>query len=276
MQTFEASKKEHVVPIILKYLLSNKLFKTAKKLALETKISLMENENCLSDVKLESIIQFYYEYHQSNNQEEVPLKEEPKNELKTKKPTIKTKKIVKKANGVVKKPVTVKTKKKIIKSVPKKKLIKQKPVEQAPEVKEVVKDKEETIVPFLQENNVLKTKKKISKKEKLEKIELKRTKKQENYQQFKEESHVNKVINKNFETKIEKKANFTRCANIKYLKADLFDSKWSNKVKKGGEDGFGLLGFEKLGHTRGKEFRKEKLKLKNREFQGSAITYKNN
>ena len=48
------------------------------------------------------------------------------------------------------------------------------------------------------------------------------------------------------------------------------------KVDQGGEDQFGQLGFERLGGTQGKEFRKQKTKLKNRQFQGGKITYKNN
>ena len=48
------------------------------------------------------------------------------------------------------------------------------------------------------------------------------------------------------------------------------------KVDHGGEDQFGQLGFERLGGTQGKEFRKQKTKLKNRHFQGGRITFKNN
>ena len=119
-------------------------------------------------------------------------------------------------------------------------------------------------------------KKKITKKEKYEKIENKRTKKQTGYQQFTEDSMANQIVDKYYKEKLYHTKTFSRCANIRSVRKDLLDSRWSNKVKKGGEDSFGLLGFQKLGSCRGKDFRKEKTKLKNREFQGSMITYGNN
>ena len=48
------------------------------------------------------------------------------------------------------------------------------------------------------------------------------------------------------------------------------------KLEKGGEDDFGKLGFDRLGGAQGKEFRKEKTKLKNRQYQGGKITFSNN
>jgi len=47
-------------------------------------------------------------------------------------------------------------------------------------------------------------------------------------------------------------------------------------VNKGGEDKFGELGYNRLNGTQGKDFRKEKHKLKNREFQGGRLTFTNN
>jgi len=61
--------------------------------------------------------------------------------------------------------------------------------------------------------------------------------------------------------------NFSRI-HIRYHK--------KKKIELGGEDQFGQLGFERLGGTQGKEFRKEKNKLKNRQFQGGKITFSNN
>jgi len=44
----------------------------------------------------------------------------------------------------------------------------------------------------------------------------------------------------------------------------------------GGVDEYGKFGFQRLGHERGKGFRKEKNKLKNKAFAGETIVYRDN
>lgn len=65
-------------------------------------------------------------------------------------------------------------------------------------------------------------------------------------------------------------AYFSRCAGIALPDLALFEQ------TRGAVGGFARLGEERLGGNKGKNFRKEKSKLKNREFQGGAITKHSN
>jgi len=69
---------------------------------------------------------------------------------------------------------------------------------------------------------------------------------------------------------------FTRVANVTHVNTEIFEQDYEKKLAKGGEDDFGRLGFERLGGTQGREFRKQKTKMKNRELQGGRITFQNN
>ncbi len=69
---------------------------------------------------------------------------------------------------------------------------------------------------------------------------------------------------------------FTRVANVTHVNTEIFEQDYKKKLEKGGEDDFGRLGFDRLGGTQGKEFRKQKTKMKNRELQGGRITFQNN
>jgi hypothetical protein len=297
MQDFDITNKNHVLPIIIKYLVKNELYKSAKKLKIESKLDLEAEEFPIYEKKLESIIGFYSEYWKALGE---PGKRkgsirkassEIQNLTQVSKPVIvkkqakngkedKTKEVgAKKINGKDQGPKKKKVIRKVIKKIKKKKVVPKKVVVNKPKaiakkkMTEVVKAKTEI------EQEPIETKpakKKITKKEKQQKIEKKRIQKQQNYQNFKETSEANTLVNKKLQSRVNRGNVFTRCANVKNVKYDLFDSKWSNKVRKGGQDAFGSLGFERLGGTRGKNFRKEKTKLKNREFQGSKITFRNN
>ena len=332
MQDFNAEKKENVLPIVFRYLIKNGLYKTAKKLQLESKIPFEDKQHPLYDHRLDKIVGFYHEYIQESQgqdkeneeieeegegvsegcsrseeqemKEQADIKMEDEGEIKqsivkmkegkenknslniSKAKSIgKKKKITKK---VVKKPVKKVVKKIIKKAIKKAKKVVKTPIqiekqeeniESESGVKEEIKEstpvtKIDTHTELLASQGLV-TKKKITRKQKEEKLSAKRTKKQLNYQNFKEKSEANTLIDK---TKVRAvvHSGFTRCANVKNVRIDLFDSLWKNKQKKGGEDQFGLLGFERLGHTKGKDFRKEKNKLKKREFQGSKVTFRNN
>lgn len=69
---------------------------------------------------------------------------------------------------------------------------------------------------------------------------------------------------------------FSRCAGLELANLDRFEQSYEAKLQRGGEDAFGRFGQERLGSNKGKNFRKEKTKLKNREFQGGSITRKSN
>lgn len=119
-----------------------------------------------------------------------------------------------------------------------------------------------------------------------EEKELEQQKKlEEKRRKFEEETKKKMLVKSEFDSKINKnkvekvKAElgyFSRCANVEDLNTDIFCQNYSKKVGLGGEDEFGRLGQERLGSNKGKDYRKEKGKLKNREFQGSKITLQNN
>jgi hypothetical protein len=276
MEDFDISNKEHLLPLIMKYLVNNEFYKTAKKLKIESKIDLESDTFPIHEKKLENIIDFYCKYWNALGE---PGKRkgsfrkasvEINNLTDMSTPVAPMKKKVGKKNGVSK---VVKTK---VKAVPKKTKVKKVIKKKKVIVKKKAKTGNEENKQEQAKNEVVKKKKKITKKLKLEKLENRRVKKQENYQKFKEKSEADTLVDKKLEVKVNRPNTFSRCANVKKVKMDLFDSKWSNKVMKGGEDGFGALGFQRLAHTRGKNFKKEKHKLKNREFQGSKITFRNN
>ena len=89
--------------------------------------------------------------------------------------------------------------------------------------------------------------------------------------EFTKKFDLNKKEEVNHHTK-----HFTRVANVSHVNTEIFEQDYQKKLEKGGEDDFGRLGFERLGGTQGKEFRKQKTKMKNRELQGGRITFQNN
>ncbi len=58
---------------------------------------------------------------------------------------------------------------------------------------------------------------------------------------------------------------------IKKISLNIFHYLPKAKFKFGTGDEFGKIGYEKLKDTRGSNFRKEKNKLKNKNFQGSGF-----
>jgi hypothetical protein len=268
--------------MIIKYLVNNELYKSAKKIKLESKIQLDSFDFPIYEKKLEHIIGFYNQYWKAlgepgkrkgsirkasteiNNLTETTNTSSVKQSALKKSQKTKSTKATKASKAVPKK-----------KTVVKKKIIKKKIIKKKTPVKKSLLGKRNDVEVDPAPVPVPK-KKKITKKQKQEKLENRRINKQKKYQKFKESSEADTLVNKNLEVKVNRPNTFSRCANVKKVKIDLFDSKWSNKVRKGGEDGFGSLGFQRLAHTRGKNFKKEKHKLKNREFQGSKITFKNN
>jgi len=54
------------------------------------------------------------------------------------------------------------------------------------------------------------------------------------------------------------------------------DNSFMTKLNEGGIDEYGKFGHDRLGHERGKGFRKEKNKLKNKSFAGERIVYRDN
>ena len=285
MQEFNVSDKSHVLPIIMKYLVSNELYKTAKRLKMETELDLEGQGFPICEKKLEAIVGFYSEYWKALGEpgkrkgsirkasaEIQNLTQLAEVEGEAASPPKETKK---KDTPVAMNGKTKRTKivKKVIKRIKKKKIV---PKTKPKKVTAKLQTKTALTRPEPEPETKPKVKRKITKKEKQEKLETKRKKKQKNYQEFREESEANTLVNKDFQVRVNRGGTFTRCANVKTVKVGLFNSKWSNKVNKGGQDQFGLLGCERLGGTRGKNFRKEKTKLKNREFQGSKITFRNN
>ena len=297
MQDFDSQNKKHVLPIIIRYLVNNELYKTAKKLTIESKLKKPEHLP-IHEKKLESIIQFYAEYWGELGEPgkskgslrkastEIHNLTEPVETAKTESPKL-TKANPKKAKKV--KVVKPKTKKKIVKRVikkvkkPKQATKKEAQTSQKPKTKSDIPDQKQQTEQVLgkraqpgPEPEKPKRGRRITKKQKQEKLEERRKQKQTTYQNFKEASEADAQVDKHFSVVVNRGNTFTRCANVKRVKIDLYNSKWSKKVRRGGEDEFGSLGFERLAHTRGKDFKKEKAKLKNREFQGCKITFRNN
>lgn len=54
------------------------------------------------------------------------------------------------------------------------------------------------------------------------------------------------------------------------------DNSFATKLATGGIDEYGKFGFQKLGGQQGKEFRKQKNKLKNKAFAGETIVHRDN
>ena len=69
---------------------------------------------------------------------------------------------------------------------------------------------------------------------------------------------------------------FSRVSRVSKVNSSIFDQNYKKKLEIGGEDDFGQMGHDKLNGTQGKEFRKQKNKMKKRELQGGKLTLKCN
>lgn len=67
---------------------------------------------------------------------------------------------------------------------------------------------------------------------------------------------------------------FSRCSGVELPSLAPFERGYEAMAS--AEEGFGRLGQARLGGNKGRDFRKEKTKLKNKEFMGGSITKQSN
>ena len=68
---------------------------------------------------------------------------------------------------------------------------------------------------------------------------------------------MDKKINKKKKTRVHiDESRFSRVSGIKYINSELFENCYQKQSNLGHKDDFAKLGWERLGRTQGKEFRK--------------------
>lgn len=65
-------------------------------------------------------------------------------------------------------------------------------------------------------------------------------------------------------------------SGVEFVNSELFENNYQKRLEKGHVDEYGKAGWERLGNAQGKEFKKQKNKMKNKEIQGSKISMHNN
>ena len=107
-----------------------------------------------------------------------------------------------------------------------------------------------------------------------EKLRLEKKKNEEDFRKkISQQSEMTAKINKNFVEEVDQEhRHFSRVSGISKVNSDIFDQNYVKKQQMGGDDEFGRMGHERLDGTQGREFRKQKLKMKNKDFQGGRIT----
>ena len=306
MEKFDYQKKEHVLSFISRYLVRNGLYKTALKLQKEANLGTKQSKNKFSSKKLEKMMGFYYEAWRQRQelqegqnpsveiqQENKSVYEEDQSEQSEKNEEGTQEQLNSEAKAeeeeeesdleldLVDENQSAKSQESHHFQTGSNNQQSNEDCQPSTNPKSNGKclksaSSQDKDTPKPKASIGFKIAKKITKKEKLKKLQDKRNKKMSNYKQFnKEISLVNHKVNRDYKQKVHHNGSFSRCSNVKSVRKELFDTSWQTKIRLG-QDKFGELGYERLGGTRGKNFRKQKNKLKKRQLQGSKISFANN